>query len=127
MQNIIRSIRYQSSLQEVSFPAPRTFVTPAAMSGLFLTMAASMCVACGAWRLGVDPGWTKSFFITTGLLSHYQSWFAVAIAAQSSALVVNRWANQTLGRRVPAVVIKQANPQGGELICMPEKQLPIAA
>jgi hypothetical protein len=34
----------------------------------------------GAWRLGADLGWTSSFIIGKGLLSHHQFWFALAIA-----------------------------------------------
>jgi len=129
VKNIIRSNRFQSALQEIHAPGLLKFVMPAAMSGLFLTMAASICAACGAWRLGVDPGWTSSFFIANGLLSHYQSWFAVAVAAQGSAFVITRWAaTQELVRRAPAVVSKQINPKPGELICLPTgKPLPIAA
>lgn len=47
----------------------------------------------GAWRLGADLGWTGPFFITTGLLSHHQFWFTVAIAVP--------WLGSVLTRRVP--------------------------
>jgi hypothetical protein len=54
--------------------------------------------------LGVDPGWTSAFLITEGLLSRYQLWFAVAIGAQTSAFIINRWvANQNV--EVPALAL----------------------
>ena len=64
----------------------------ASVSGLGLTLTAVIAGALGGWRLGADPGWTRDFFIADGVLSHYQTWFAVAIAAQTSALILNRWA-----------------------------------
>jgi hypothetical protein len=66
------------------------------MSGLLLTLLAVLAAAMGAWRLGVDPGWTSAFFIASGLLSRYQLWFAVAIGAQTSAFILNRWVAQQL-------------------------------
>jgi len=61
------------------------------MSELVLTPFAVLAGLLGAWRLGADPGWTSDFFIADGLLSHYQLWFAIAIGAQTSAIVLNRW------------------------------------
>ena len=58
---------------------------------LVLTPFAVLAGVLGAWRLGADPGWTSDFFIADGLLSHYQLWFAIAIGAQTSAFVLNRW------------------------------------
>ena len=63
----------------------------ASMSGLVLTPVAVLAGVLGAWRLGADPGWTTNFFIADGVLSRYQLWFAVAVAAQVSALVLDRW------------------------------------
>ena len=75
------------------------------MSGLFLTLLAVLAGALGTWRLGVDPGWTSPFFVATGLLSRYQLWFAVAIGAQASAFILNRWvANQVLALPALAAV-----------------------
>jgi hypothetical protein len=61
------------------------------MSGLALTLMAVLAGALGAWRLGVDPGWTSPFFVAGGLFSRYQLWFAFAIGAQASAFILNRW------------------------------------
>ncbi len=72
-------------------------VTWVSMSGLVLTPIAVLAGVLGAWRLAADPGWTSNFFIADGLLSRYQLWLAVAICAQTSALILNRWvANQKI-------------------------------
>lgn len=44
----------------------------------------------GAWRLGADLGWTGQFFISDGLLSRHQLWFAAAFAIQASASTLRR-------------------------------------
>jgi hypothetical protein len=79
--------------------AVRPQILPAAsMSGLALTLLAVVAGALGVWRLGVDPGWTGPFFVAGGLFSRYQLWFAFAIAAQTSAFILNRWvARQVIG------------------------------
>jgi hypothetical protein len=93
--------RIQSALRELFDRPLAQFVPAASMSGLLLTLLAVIAGALGTWRLGVDPGWTSPFFIASGLLSRYQLWFAVAIASQTSAFILNRWvANQVL---VPAL------------------------
>jgi|SRR5579872_1823603 len=76
-------------------PSP-LFVASASMAGLVLTPVAMLAAVFAAWRLGADPGWASPFFISSGLFSHYQLWFAAAIAAQASAFKLNRWvANRT--------------------------------
>lgn len=70
----------------------RLQILPAvSMSGLALTLLAVVAGALGVWRLGVDPGWTGPFFIAGGWLSRYQLWFGLAITAQTSAFILNRW------------------------------------
>jgi hypothetical protein len=70
----------------------RLQILPAvSMSGLAFTLLAVVASALGVWRLGVDPGWTGPFFVAGGLFSRYQLWFAFAIAAQTSAFILNRW------------------------------------
>jgi hypothetical protein len=54
-------------------------------------MLAVLAVALGTWRLAADPGWTGPFFLAGGIFSRYQLWFAVALGAQASAFVLNRW------------------------------------
>jgi hypothetical protein len=94
--------RIQFALRKRFHRPSAQFVPAASMSGLFLTLLAVLAGALGTWRLGVDPGWTSPFFIANGLLSRYQLWFAVAIVAQTSAFILNRWvANQLVD--VPAL------------------------
>jgi hypothetical protein len=94
--------RIQSALRKLSHRRSPHFVPAVSLSGLGLTLVAVLAGALGIWRLGVDPGWTSPFFIAAGLFSRYQLWFALAIAAQTCAFILNRWvANQAIG--VPAL------------------------
>jgi hypothetical protein len=56
----------------------------------FLTPAAVIAGVLGAWRLSSDLGWTDEFFISKGLLSHWQVWFALAGLIQSAAVSLRR-------------------------------------
>ena len=58
--------------------------------GFLLTPVAVLAGGLGAWRFGADAGWTNTFFIADGLLSHWQIWCAFAISAQACALSLNR-------------------------------------
>ena len=80
--------RYQYLLRATVLPPSALYV--AGMSGPLLTPIAFLACVLGAWRLTADLGWTSDFFIARGWLSRYQLWFAVAIAAQTSALLLNR-------------------------------------
>lgn len=57
----------------------------------FLTPAAVMAAALGAWRLAADPHWASNFAIPTGFFSHWQVWFASAGLLQSGAYALNRY------------------------------------
>ncbi len=67
------------------------FEVCASMSAFVLKPIAVLAGMLGAWRFGADLGWTNGFFIPDGLLARYQVWFAIAISAQTSALILNRW------------------------------------
>ena len=56
-------------------------ITPFALTGYVLAF----------WRLGADLNWLGEFFITKGLLSRWQVWLAIAIAAQLLANQLNRF------------------------------------
>lgn len=90
MQNRKMTTRYQSALQAISLQTPTLFLAFVSMSAFVLTPVALLAGVLGAWRLGADRGWTTDFFIANGLLSRYQLWFAVAVGAQTSALILNR-------------------------------------
>jgi hypothetical protein len=62
--------------------------------GLLLTPVAAAAWALAAWRLGVEAGWTNTFFIAHGLLSHWQVWCGFAVSLQIGAC--------SLSPRVPA-------------------------
>ncbi|HTB19031.1 MAG TPA: hypothetical protein VK708_13000 [Bryobacteraceae bacterium] len=62
--------------------------------GLLLTPVAAGTGALAAWRFGVDAGWTSTFFIAGGFLSHWQVWCAFAISAEAGAYILRRGATK---------------------------------
>jgi hypothetical protein len=55
-----------------------------------LRPAALLALAMGVWRLGIDIGWTQDFFISAGLLSHWQVWMMLALCVQMTAAFLER-------------------------------------
>jgi len=79
-------------------------VTSVSVLGLVLTPAAFLAAVLGVWSFAADPGWTGPFFVTRGLLSRYQLWFAIAVASQTAALAFKRWVStQTADIPIPAI------------------------
>jgi len=94
--------QYQSAPRRLFFRAPVQILPALAMSSLALTLISVLAGALGVWRFGADLHLTNRFFLTSGLLSRYQLWFAIAIGAQTSAFILNWWvANRKLD--VPAL------------------------
>jgi len=60
--------------------------------GLLLTPVAVAAGALAAWRFGMDAGWTRSFFVAGGFLSHWQVWGAFAASAEACAWSLRRGA-----------------------------------
>ena len=60
-------------------------------SAALLTPAAVMAFVLSMWRLGSDLGFTRSFAIRTGILSHWQVWLAISVAIQFVAVLLNRY------------------------------------
>ncbi len=54
------------------------------VSGLagLLTLVSVACFSMSAWKLFSELGWAGGFFISTGILSHWQIWMFGAVAAQ---------------------------------------------
>lgn len=57
----------------------------------FLTPLALTEGVLGVWRLGSDLGWAGDFFISSGLLSHWQLWIAASIGTQCVSRAATRW------------------------------------
>jgi hypothetical protein len=55
------------------------------LAGLLLTPVAAVAGTLAAWRFGVDAGWTNTFFVASGFLSHWQVWCAFAISIEGCA------------------------------------------
>jgi hypothetical protein len=61
-----------------------------ALLGFLLTPAALVAFVLGCWRLTSDLEWTGEFFIHSGLLSHWQVWFAIATMIQFASSFILR-------------------------------------
>ena len=55
-----------------------------------LSPAAAIALGLGFWRLGADLGWTGQFAISSGLFSHWQVWFGLAVVVQVLAATILR-------------------------------------
>lgn len=56
-----------------------------------LTPVASMALALGMWRIAADLNWTSSFYIQSGLFSHWQLWLGAAAFLQLCSHYLNRY------------------------------------
>ena len=56
-----------------------------------VTPATLLAFLLAFWRMSADLGLTSAFPITTGLLSHWQVWLAIAICAQYYTSTLNRY------------------------------------
>jgi hypothetical protein len=66
------------------------YLPACSLLGLLLTPVAVAAGALAAWRFGVDAGWTGTFFIAHGFLSHWQVWCAFAISAEVCAYILSQ-------------------------------------
>lgn len=64
------------------------------MAPTLLSPLAALAALMACWRFGADAGWTDSFVLTDGLLSHWQVWLAVAIGIQWMAIRLDRLVKQ---------------------------------
>jgi hypothetical protein len=61
----------------------------AGLAGL-LTLVSVACFAMSAWKLLSEIGWAGSFFLSSGVFSHWQVWIAVAVATQLLSFRLSR-------------------------------------
>jgi hypothetical protein len=71
--------------------------------GLLLTPVAVVAGGLGVWRFGADAGWTNTFFIADGALSHWQVWCAFAMGLQACAYTLKRGVTDRK-LRIPALI-----------------------
>lgn len=64
----------------------------ASVSGGLCSMASVSCAMLGLWRATSDLGWTDTFFVTEGLLSHSQVWIGLTAVSGYPALRLLRYA-----------------------------------
>ena len=64
-----------------------------ALGGLVVMLAVSCCLLA-IWRLTWDLGWTNTFVISEGILSHWQVWMGLTIVFGALALRLMRYGRQ---------------------------------
>ena len=74
-------IRRQAGKNRSVALAAATLLAPATLLAFVLAF----------WRMSADLGTTSAFPITEGLLSHWQVWLAIALAAQFVVILLNRY------------------------------------
>lgn len=99
-------IRFPQGTRKGSKPA-RNAPFVSALGGLIMLVAIS-CLGLGMWRLTSDLGWTDTFAIPEGLLSHWQVWLALAVVFGGAALRLLRY-GRPAEERAPQL---QAPPSG---------------
>ena len=57
----------------------------ARMSPTLLNPLAALAIVMAVWRFGSDIGWTDTFILSDGLLSHWQVWLALGLGILWSA------------------------------------------
>ena len=60
------------------------------MAPVLLSPVSLIAAIMAVWRFGADAGWTDSFAVTNGLLSHWQVWLGIAVGIQWSAIQLTR-------------------------------------
>jgi hypothetical protein len=58
-----------------------------------LTPATVLASVLALWRIAADMNWTNSFAIPSGLFSHWQAWFGMALLLQVCSRLLNRYGN----------------------------------
>ncbi|HYL75337.1 MAG TPA: hypothetical protein VEU96_14085 [Bryobacteraceae bacterium] len=84
----VRIVLQPNWVKGISAIADRTTATLARIPGLIVasvTPAALIALSLGLWRLTTDLEWTEWFPVSSGLLSHWQAWIALAIALKFGA------------------------------------------
>ncbi len=76
----------------------------AMVSASLLTLFAISCGSLGLWRVGTDLGWTGTFVIQKGFLSHSQVWTVAAAAMQYTSWRLVRYAGARRRREVEVAI-----------------------
>ena len=69
---------YQSRLYQASSKAI-PYQELVRMTPTLLSPLAAISIVMAVWRFGSDIGWTDTFVVSDGLLSHWQVWLALGI------------------------------------------------
>lgn len=88
MSVTVRIVLQPNWVKGISAIADRTGAALSKIPSLIvasITPAALTALSLGLWRLTTDLEWTEWFPVSSGLLSHWQAWIALAIALKFGA------------------------------------------
>ena len=71
-----RARLYQSTVKAVPYQEVGKMIP------MLLSPVALIAAVMALWRFGADAGWTDSFVVSNGFMSHWQVWLAIAIGIQ---------------------------------------------
>ncbi len=95
-------IKFEPEIQATLHKALRTNQEVGRLLRYLINPVAVAGYTLAAWRVGSDLNWTGEFFISTGLLSHWQVWLALALGAQVGGAYLNRIAEENAEERAIA-------------------------
>jgi hypothetical protein len=95
----IRLLHPSSVLRQSQQP-PKHQALALALASL-LTPAALLAFTMAFWRMAADLHWTGEFFISDGILSHWQTWLAGAGILLGAASLLNRLGHASSARVLP--------------------------
>jgi len=76
-----------------SLPTPQFQAIAFAIAAL-LAPAAVIAFTISFWSLAADLHWTSTFFVSTGLFSHWQVWLISAATLLVASRLLNRYAER---------------------------------
>ena len=89
-------IRFESEVQAAFHKAVKSNQELGRLLRFLVNPVALAAYVLAGWRLGADMNWTGEFFISSGLLSHWQVWLALGIGIQVGGSYLNRIQDQQI-------------------------------
>jgi hypothetical protein len=78
----------------VSRPATPYAPTPHELALAFASLlipSALLAFTLAVWNIAADLRWTTRFVVSAGVLSHWQTWFCIAVFLLALARILNRY------------------------------------
>ena len=84
-------VRLESAINPALKRVEKASQETAPVIGYLLTPVSLLAYVLAFWRLASDLRWVGEFFISSGLLSHWQVWLALGIGIHMLASYLNRF------------------------------------